>query len=114
MESDGEAGVASTAADGVLPGGADFSVEMESDGEADDISATASARAGLRTSKRSTKYSGSMEEVSVNRFAKRPNGAGHKYHPPRADKQTAWTQRQRNKKRSRRSPNVRAQLLQRS
>ena len=102
MESDGEAGVASTAADGMLPGGADFSVEMESDGEADDISATASARAGLRTSKRSTKYSGSMEEVSVNRFAKRPNGAGHKYHPPRADKQTAWTQRQRNKKRSRR------------
>jgi hypothetical protein len=83
-------------------GTADFSVEMESDGEAGDESVAASARAGLRTSKRSTKYSGSMEEVSVHRFAKRPNGAGHKYHPPRADKQTAWTQRQRNKKRSRR------------
>jgi hypothetical protein len=47
-------------------GTADFSMEMESDGEAGDESVAASTT-GVRTSKRTNKYSGSMRDVGVRR-----------------------------------------------
>ena len=58
-------------------GTADFSVEMESDGEAGDTTAATSATAGVRISNRANKYSGSMRDVGV----RRPSDLCHPMEP---------------------------------